>query len=53
MSVTWDAIARAEAQNAKALVFTIDAPATSTRHRAARYDTTNAYVFPGWYHKLV
>jgi L-lactate dehydrogenase (cytochrome) len=35
---------RAEAQGVKAFVWTIDAPATSTRHRAARYDTTNAYV---------
>ncbi|KAF4974991.1 hypothetical protein FZEAL_8175 [Fusarium zealandicum] len=42
MSVTWDAISRAEAQGAKAIVWTIDAPATSVRHRAARYDTTNA-----------
>ncbi|KAK9772136.1 putative FMN hydroxy acid dehydrogenase domain-containing protein [Seiridium cardinale] len=42
LSVTWDAIARAEAFGAKAIVWTIDAPATSTRHRAARYDTTNA-----------
>ncbi|KFA73942.1 hypothetical protein S40288_00950 [Stachybotrys chartarum IBT 40288] len=42
LSVTWDAIARAEAQNAKAIVWTIDAPGSSTRHRAARYDTTNA-----------
>jgi L-lactate dehydrogenase (cytochrome) len=45
LSVTWDAIARAEAQNAKAIVWTIDAPGSSTRHRAARYDTTNAYVY--------
>ncbi|KAI1256224.1 hypothetical protein MGN70_002386 [Eutypa lata] len=42
LSVTWDAISRAEATGAKAIVWTIDAPATSTRHRAARYDTTNA-----------
>jgi L-lactate dehydrogenase (cytochrome) len=42
LSVTWDAIARAEKANAKAIVWTIDAPSTSTRHRAARYDTTNA-----------
>ncbi|VUC20895.1 unnamed protein product [Clonostachys rosea] len=41
-TVTWEAIRRAEEQNAKAIVFTVDAPATSTRHRAARYDTTNA-----------
>lgn len=41
-SVFWDNIARAEATNAKAIVWTIDAPASSTRHRAARYDTTNA-----------
>jgi L-lactate dehydrogenase (cytochrome) len=40
--VTWDAIARAERTGAKAIVWTIDAPATSVRHRAARYDTTNA-----------
>ncbi|KAF2645028.1 S-2-hydroxy-acid oxidase [Massarina eburnea CBS 473.64] len=42
LSVTWDAISRAEKTGAKALVWTIDAPADSTRHRAARYDTTNA-----------
>ncbi|KAH7308672.1 FMN-dependent dehydrogenase [Stachybotrys elegans] len=42
LSVTWDAIARAEAANAKAIVWTVDAPGSSTRHRAARYDTTNA-----------
>ncbi|KAI9148804.1 Cytochrome b2 [Paramyrothecium foliicola] len=42
LSVTWDAIARAERANAKAIVWTIDAPSTATRHRAARYDTTNA-----------
>ncbi|RSL46723.1 hypothetical protein CEP51_015892 [Fusarium floridanum] len=42
LSVTWDAMKRAEAQGVKAIVWTIDAPATSTRHRAARYDTTNA-----------
>ncbi|KAM0433994.1 hypothetical protein ACHAPT_003938 [Fusarium lateritium] len=42
LSVTWDAMKRAEAQGVKAFVWTIDAPATSTRHRAARYDTTNA-----------
>ncbi|KAK7402750.1 hypothetical protein QQX98_011507 [Neonectria punicea] len=42
LSVTWDIIKRAEAANAKALVWTIDAPSDSTRHRAARYDTTNA-----------
>lgn len=44
LSVTWDIIKRAEAANAKAIVWTIDAPGDSTRHRAARYDTTNAYV---------
>ncbi|KAI4600862.1 hypothetical protein KJ359_013025 [Pestalotiopsis sp. 9143b] len=42
LSVTWDNIARAEAYGAKAIVWTIDAPADSVRHRAARYDTTNA-----------
>ncbi|KAF2016079.1 S-2-hydroxy-acid oxidase [Aaosphaeria arxii CBS 175.79] len=42
LSVTWDQIARAERTGAKAIVWTIDAPATSVRHRAARYDTTNA-----------
>lgn len=42
LSVTWDAISRAEKAGAKALVWTIDAPSTSVRHRAARYDTTNA-----------
>ncbi|KAI1078919.1 S-2-hydroxy-acid oxidase [Whalleya microplaca] len=42
LSVTWDNIQRAEATGAKALVWTIDAPSSSTRHRAARYDTTNA-----------
>ncbi|KAH7139422.1 S-2-hydroxy-acid oxidase [Dendryphion nanum] len=42
LSVTWDAIARAERTGAKAIIWTIDAPAGSTRHRAARYDTTNA-----------
>ncbi|KAI1842169.1 hypothetical protein JX266_011577 [Neoarthrinium moseri] len=42
LSVTWDAMKRAEAQGAKAFVWTIDAPGTATRHRAARYDTTNA-----------
>ncbi|KAJ3526184.1 hypothetical protein NM208_g11313 [Fusarium decemcellulare] len=42
LSVTWDAMKRAEDQGVKAFVWTIDAPATSTRHRAARYDTTNA-----------
>ncbi|KAK8041978.1 hypothetical protein PG993_006501 [Apiospora rasikravindrae] len=41
-SVTWDAMKRAEAAGAKAFVWTIDAPGDSTRHRAARYDTTNA-----------
>ncbi|ESU11912.1 hypothetical protein FGSG_05883 [Fusarium graminearum PH-1] len=33
---------RAEDQGVKAYVWTIDALATSVRHRAARYDTTNA-----------
>ncbi|KAF2494365.1 (S)-2-hydroxy-acid oxidase [Lophium mytilinum] len=33
---------RAKAAGSKAIVFTIDAPATSTRHRAARYDLGNA-----------
>jgi L-lactate dehydrogenase (cytochrome) len=42
LSETWSVIERAEAQNAKAIVWTIDAPGTATRHRAARYDTTNA-----------
>ncbi|KAI9055685.1 hypothetical protein LZ554_000628 [Drepanopeziza brunnea f. sp. 'monogermtubi'] len=42
LSVIWSNIARAEAQNMKAIVFTVDAPGDSTRHRAARYDTTNA-----------
>ncbi|PSN66725.1 FMN-dependent alpha-hydroxy acid dehydrogenase [Corynespora cassiicola Philippines] len=42
LSVTWDQVARAERTGAKAIVWTIDAPASSTRHRAARYDTTNA-----------
>lgn len=42
LSVTWDAMKRAEASGAKAFVWTIDAPGDSTRHRAARYDTTNA-----------
>ncbi|KAK8090144.1 hypothetical protein PG997_005105 [Apiospora hydei] len=42
LSVTWDAMKRAEAAGAKAFVWTIDAPGDSTRHRAARYDTTNA-----------
>ncbi|UZP41823.1 hypothetical protein NXS19_009639 [Fusarium pseudograminearum] len=42
LSVTWDAMKRAEDQGVKAIVWTIDAPATSVRHRAARYDTTNA-----------
>ncbi|KAK8048503.1 putative CYB2-lactate dehydrogenase cytochrome b2 [Apiospora phragmitis] len=41
-SVTWDAMKRAEGTGAKAFVWTIDAPGDSTRHRAARYDTTNA-----------
>lgn len=42
LSITWDNMARAEASGVKAFVFTIDAPGASTRHRAARYDTTNA-----------
>ncbi|KAL7622499.1 hypothetical protein AAE478_008006 [Parahypoxylon ruwenzoriense] len=41
LSITWDAIQRAEATGARAIVWTIDAPATSTRHRAGRYDTSN------------
>lgn len=47
LSVTWENMARAEAANAKAFVFTIDAPATATRHRAARYDTNNANSVTG------
>ncbi|KAM0321824.1 hypothetical protein ACHAQA_009921 [Verticillium albo-atrum] len=42
LSVTWENIRRAEQTGAKAIVFTIDAPGNSVRHRAARYDTTNA-----------
>ncbi|KAH9883813.1 S-2-hydroxy-acid oxidase [Xylariomycetidae sp. FL2044] len=42
ISVTWDNIKRAEAAGAKAIVWTIDAAGDSTRHRAARYDTTNS-----------
>ncbi|KAI1638220.1 S-2-hydroxy-acid oxidase [Biscogniauxia mediterranea] len=42
LSVTWDDIHRAEAVGAKAVVWTIDAPANPVRQRAARYDTTNA-----------
>ncbi|KAI1736368.1 FMN-dependent dehydrogenase [Xylaria scruposa] len=42
LSVTWDVIERAERTGAKAFIWTIDAPASSTRHRAARYDTTNS-----------
>ncbi|KAI1343044.1 S-2-hydroxy-acid oxidase [Xylariaceae sp. FL0016] len=42
LSVTWDNIRRAESAGAKAIIWTIDAPSGSTRHRAARYDTTNA-----------
>ncbi|GKT41466.1 cytochrome b2, mitochondrial [Colletotrichum spaethianum] len=42
LSVTWDNIRRAERTGAKAIVWTIDAPGDSVRHRAARYDTTNA-----------
>ncbi|RYP46724.1 hypothetical protein DL768_007114 [Monosporascus sp. mg162] len=41
LSVTWDIIRRAEESGAKALVWTIDAPAASTHHRAARYYPTN------------
>jgi L-lactate dehydrogenase (cytochrome) len=37
-----DNLDRAKAAGSKAIVFTIDAPATSTRHRAARFSTTNA-----------
>uniref|UniRef100_A0A8H7K6F9 FMN hydroxy acid dehydrogenase domain-containing protein n=1 Tax=Bionectria ochroleuca TaxID=29856 RepID=A0A8H7K6F9_BIOOC len=36
----WDIFQRAEANNAKALVWTIDAPATSSRQRAARYSSS-------------
>ncbi|KAI5922460.1 S-2-hydroxy-acid oxidase [Camillea tinctor] len=42
LSITWDYIRQAEELGAKAIVWTIDAPASSTRHRAARYDTTNS-----------
>ncbi|KAF1959711.1 FMN-dependent alpha-hydroxy acid dehydrogenase [Byssothecium circinans] len=42
LSITWDAISRAENTGAKAIVWTIDAPAGSIRHRAARYDTVNS-----------
>ncbi|KAK7191498.1 hypothetical protein DPSP01_011015 [Paraphaeosphaeria sporulosa] len=42
LSVTWDNIARAERTGAKAIVWTIDAPGDAVRHRAARFDTTNA-----------
>ncbi|TLS21298.1 uncharacterized protein PpBr36_10303 [Pyricularia pennisetigena] len=42
LSVTWDVISRAERAGSKAIVWTVDAPGDSTRHRAARYDTTNA-----------
>ncbi|KAF4891603.1 Cytochrome b2 [Colletotrichum viniferum] len=42
LSVTWENIRRAERTGAKAIVWTIDAPGDSVRHRAARYDTTNA-----------
>ncbi|KAM0284675.1 hypothetical protein ACHAQH_001829 [Verticillium albo-atrum] len=42
LSVTWDNIHRTERTGAKAIVFTIDAPGDSVRHRAARYDATNA-----------
>ncbi|KAF5632854.1 CYB2-lactate dehydrogenase cytochrome b2 [Fusarium sp. NRRL 52700] len=40
--VTWDAMKRTEDQGVKAFVWSIDTPATSTCHCAARYDTTNA-----------
>ncbi|GAW19435.1 hypothetical protein ANO14919_089220 [Xylariales sp. No.14919] len=42
LSVTWDVIERAERTGAKAFIWTVDAPASSTHHRAARYDTTNS-----------
>ena len=42
LSTTWDQIRRAEEVGSKAIIWTIDAPAGSTRHRASRYDTTNA-----------
>lgn len=46
LSTLWNNLRRAEAQNMKAIVFTIDAPGDSTRHRAARYETTNANSAP-------
>lgn len=42
MTVVEQNIRRAEKAGSKAIVFTIDAPATSTRHRAARYTLGNA-----------
>ncbi|KAF5027403.1 hypothetical protein F66182_480 [Fusarium sp. NRRL 66182] len=41
LTVTWEAMRVAEEQGFKVFVWTIDAPATATRHRAARYDTAN------------
>ncbi|KAI0469903.1 S-2-hydroxy-acid oxidase [Xylariaceae sp. FL0804] len=41
-TVMWENIRRAELAGAKAIVWTIDAAGDSTRHRAARYDTTNS-----------
>lgn len=38
MSITWDNIRRAEKANAKAIMFTIDAPMSSIRPRISRYD---------------
>ncbi|RYP17647.1 hypothetical protein DL767_009973 [Monosporascus sp. MG133] len=42
LSVMWNIIRRAEKSGAKALAWTIDAPAASTHHRAARHGATNA-----------
>lgn len=42
LSITWDNIHRAERTGAKAIVWTIDAPADAVRHRAARFDTANS-----------
>ncbi|GAP85014.1 putative peroxisomal -2-hydroxy-acid oxidase [Rosellinia necatrix] len=42
LSVTWDVIQRAEASGAKAIIWTVDSPSDSTRHRAARYDITSS-----------
>ncbi|KAH8680063.1 (S)-2-hydroxy-acid oxidase [Tricladium varicosporioides] len=42
MTIVEQNIRRAEKAGSKAIVFTIDAPATSTRHRAARYTLGNA-----------